>query len=147
MELISKLIYRARRQGLSIDNSDGVKLMNTITKKYVHILPNGKICSDDILGHDKALKNLMGEFLTKDPFIGSFICLPCTVTLCIGDGVSGEDVRFSKHCLEQCFENIKNFKVVKDENLLPSECMVKHEFVLSYKKRQVFIDACLSYLN
>ena len=146
MELISKLIYRARRQGLSIDNSDGVKLMNTITKKYVHILPNGKICSDDILGHDKALKNLMGEFLTKDPFIGSFICLPCHVTLYVGNMTSNENTRFAKHCLEQCFANIKNLKVVKDENLLPSECRIDHSYDLSYKKRQVFIDACLKYL-
>ena len=151
MGLISKLIYQARKQGLDIEKTDDdVKLMNIITKKYIHILPNGKICSDDILGHDKALKCLMPEFLIEESFnsfSGSFLSLPCNVRLHIGKGALKNDVIFAKHCLSQCFENIKNFEVVEDHDLQPHECMLKHEHALTYKERQAFIKACLEYLK
>ena len=146
MELISKLIYQARIKGLDITGmGDEVKLMNLITKRYVHIIPHGRACSDDTLGQDKALKCLMTEFLIES-FNDSIICIPCTVTLRVGDGTRIEDIRFARHCLEQCFANINNFRVVEDEDLLPHECRIEHEYVLSYKKRQAFIDACLEYL-
>lgn len=149
MRLISKLIYQAHIKGLDIDKSDGVKIKNSITKKYVHILPTGKICSDDILGQDKALKCLMNEFLVKDPllFSGSFINIPCDVVLHVGKKASREDIKFAKHCIKQCFENLKNFNVVKDDNLLQHECRIKHNYALSFKERQAFINACLEYLN
>ena len=147
MKIVSKLAYQARKQGLDIDLTDGVKIQNTINKKYVHILPNGKICSDDILGQDKDLKELMVEFLVEDPFSGSVICLPCNVTLFVGNGTREEKITFAKHCLSQCFANIKLFRVVKDETLLLSECRVEHDFALSFRERQAFIDACLEYLN
>lgn len=140
MKLLSKLKYKARKQGLDIDLSDGVKLTNFITKRYIHILPNGKVCSDDLLGHNKALKDLMGE----DPFSGS---LPCDVFLHVGRNTSQQEIIFSKHCLMQCFENIKIFEVVKDNDLLQHECRVDHEFDLSYKERQALIKACLKYLE
>ena len=146
MKLISKLSYQARIKGLDVTKSDGVKIKNSITKRYIHILPNGRICSEDTLGQDRALKELMKDFLIKDPFSGSSICIPCTVTLHVGNGALTNDIRFAKHCLEQSFANIKNFIVVEDETLLPHECRIDHEFVLSYKKRQAFIDACLDYL-
>ena len=150
MKLISKLQYQARKNGFDIDKSDGVKIMNTITKKYIHILPTGTICSNDILGHDKDLKRLMKEdFIIKDPslFSGSVICLPCSVFLHVGKNTSKEDITFATDCLMQSFANIKSFDVVKDENLLPSECMVKHKYVLSYKERQDLINSCLEYLK
>lgn len=149
MELISKLIYQARIKGLDIEkNDDDVKIMNIINKKYVHILPNGKICSDDILGHDHALKDLMPKiFLVEDPFSGSFICIPCNVMLHVGKNTSFEDITFAKHCLSQCFANIKNFHEITDCNLLSHECKIKHEYALSFKERQAFIKSCLEYLK
>ena len=148
MKLISKLIYQAHKQGLDVTkNGDEVKIMNFITKKYVKILPTGKICSEDLLGHDKALKGLMFDFLVKDPFSGSFLALPCNVYLHVGNGALKSDVIFAKHCLSQCFGNIKTFKLIKDNNLLSSECSIKHNYALTYKERQAFIKACLEYLN
>lgn len=148
MKLISKIIYQAHIKGLDIEKSDGVKLMNTVNKKYVHILPNGKICSDDILGHDAGLKELMPTFLIKDPllFSGSVLALPCNVTLHVGRDTDQKDIVFAKHCLKQCFANIKNFRIVKDNDLLQHECRIEHEYVLSFKERQAFINACLQYL-
>ena len=147
MKLISKLIYQANKKSLDIDKTDGVKIMNSINKKYMHILPNGRICSDDLLGHDHDLKCLMNEFLVKDPFSGSFLCLPCEVSLHVGKDADQRDITYSKHCIKQCFEYVKTFKVVKDDNLLPSECRIEHGFILSYKERQAFINACLEYLK
>lgn len=146
MKLISKLIYQAHRQGLDINISDGVKITNTINKKYIHILPNGRVCSEDTLGQDKDLKCLMTDFLVKD-FGGYSLAIPCNVTLHVGKGALKEDIIFAKHCLNQSFASIKTFRVVEDETLLPSECMVKQEFALPYKKRQAFINACLKYLK
>lgn len=149
MEIVSKLCYQARKKGLDIDKSDGVKITNPITKRYIHTLPTGKVCSDDILGQDKALKGLMSKFLIKDPFShsGSFIGLPCEVSLHVGKDASREDILFAKDCLIQSFACIKKFSVIKDNNLLSSECRVEHGFDLSYKERQAFINACLEYLN
>ena len=147
MKLISKLIYQANRQGLDIDKSDGVKIKNSINKKYVHILPTGKICSEDLLGHDHALKCLMSDFLVKDPFSGSFLTLPCNVYLHVGKDADPRDVIFAKGCLSQCFASIKNFEVIEDHDLQSHECRIKHEYVLSYKERQAFIKACLEYLK
>ena len=148
MKLISKLVYQARKNGLDITkNDDDVKLMNVITKRYVKILPNGKICSDDILGHDQDLKCLLPDFLIKDPFSGSYLSLPCNVYLHVGKKASDEDINFATHCLSQCFANIKTFKVIKDNNLLSSECMIDHNYDLSYKERQAFIKSCLEYLR
>ena len=149
MRLISKLLYKARKQGLDIERGDGVKIMNIINKRYVHILPTSTICSDDILGHDKDLKDLMKDFIIKDPFLysGSVICLPCNVTLYVGKGALKNDINFAKDCLAQSFVNIKEFKVVRDNNLLSHECMIKHEYALSFKERQAFINACLEYLK
>ena len=144
MKLISKLIYKAHKQGLEITKTDGVKIKNSVTKKYVHILPTGKIFSDDI--HDKDLKGLMPEFLVKDPFSGSSIALPCNVYLHVGNEALQNDINFATGCLSQCFENIKTFKVIRDDNLLSSECRIDHNFDLSYKERQAFINACLEYL-
>ena len=143
MKIISKLIYQARKHGFDVTVSDGeVKLMNLINKKYVHILPNGRICSEDTLGHDKALKCLMNKFLVED-----LISLPTRVTLHVGKGVLKTDINFAKCCLYQCFANIKNFNVKEDHDLLSHECKVDHEYVLSYKERQALINACLEYLN
>lgn len=149
MEILSKLCYQARIKGLDIDENDGVKIMNSINKKYIHILPTGKICSDDILGHDKALKGLMTDFLITDPMLysGSFLALPCDVSLHVGKKASQQDITFAKCCLMQSFAYIKTFKVVKDENLLSHECRIEHGFTLTYKERQAFINACLEYLN
>ena len=149
MELISKLIYQAHRQGLEIDMNDGVKIKNSINKKYIHILPTGKICSEDILGHDKDLKCLMPDFIVKDPFLysGSFLCLPMGVSLHVGKDASEEDVTFAKNCLMQSFENVKNFRVIEDHDLQSHECRIDHKFDLSVKERQAFIKACLEYLN
>lgn len=149
MEIVSKLIYQARKNGFDVDLNDGVLLKNIINKKYIHILPTGKICSDDLLGHDHALKGLMNEFLIKDPllFSGSFLCLPCNVFLHVGKKALQQDIIYAKHCLTQCFANIKNFEVVKDADLLPSECRVKHKYALTYKERQDLIKSCLEYLK
>lgn len=148
MKLISKLIYQANKKGLDIEKNDGVLLKNPITGKHIRILPNGKVCSDDILGHDHALKELMPEeFLIKDPFSGSSICIPCNVMLHVGKNTSFEDITFAKHCLSQCFANIKNFHEITDCNLLSHECMIKHEYALSFKERQALIKACLEYLK
>ena len=147
MRLLSKLIFQARKHGLDVDRNDGVKIQNTIHKKYIHILPNGRICSEDTLGQDKDLKCLMVKFLIKDPFSGSVICLPCNVTLYVGTGASNEDIGFAKHCLKQCFANIKNFNIKEDHDLLPNECRIEHEFTLSFRERQALINACLEYLN
>ena len=148
MQLISKLTYKARKLGLNITkNDDDVKIMNIITGRYVHILPTGKVCSDDILGHDKALKDLMNDFLVKDPFSGSSLTLPCKVYLHVGKDADPRDVTFAKHCLSQCFENIKNFKVIEDHDLQSHECRIEHNYALSYKERQAFISACLEYLQ
>ena len=146
MKLISKLIYLAHRKGLDIDTSDGVKITNIISNRYIHILPNGRICSNDILGQDTALKSMMNDFLIEE-FGGSFLALPNDVTLHIGKGTSKNEIIFAKHCLEQCFAKITNFKVKEDDNLLPTECRIEHEYVLSFKKRQAFIKACLEYLK
>ena len=150
MKLISKLCYQARKQGLDITKTcDGVKLLNTINKNYVHILPTGKICSDDILGHDKDLKCLMNEFLIEDPllFSGSVLALPCEVSLHVGKGALKEDITFAKGCLMQSFANIRNFKVIEDHELQSHECRIDHSFILSYKERKTFIKACLEYLK
>lgn len=147
MKLISKLVYQANKHGLDIDLSDGVKIKNIITKKYVHTLPTGKVCSNDLLGHDKDLKDLMSEFIVKDPFSGSCLALPCIVTLHVGKKASNEDIIFAKGCLMQSFAYVKDFKVVKDDDLLSSECRIDHSFDLSYKERQAFINACLEYLK
>lgn len=147
MQLVSKLIYQARKKGLDIYKSDSIKIQNKNTNKYIHILPTGKVCSEDILGHDKALKDLMTDFLVKDPFSGSFLALPCNVCLHVGREASHGDIIFATDCLTQCFAYVKTFKVVKDDNLLPSECHIEHGFVLTYKERQAFINACLEYLK
>ena len=149
MKLSSKLTYQAHVKGLDINKSDGVKIMNPVNKKYVHILPNGRICSNDILDHDKDLKGLMPEFLVKDPFLasGSFLALPVDVNLYIGKGASENDITFAKHCISQCFENMRSFNVIEDHDLQSSECKIEHEYVLSYKERQALIKACLEYLN
>ena len=122
MKLISKLSYQARKHGLDITvkSDDEVKLMNLTNKKYIHILPNGKVYSDNILGQDRALKELMTEFLIEE-FGGSFLTLPVKISLHISRDISREDLVYAKHCLEQCFANIKLFLLVKDEDLLPSE--------------------------
>ena len=146
MKIISKLVYQARRHGLDIDLSDGVKIKNSVTGKYIHILPTGRICSEDTLGQDKALKGLMNEFLTGS-LNDSVIALPKNVTLHVGNGNRKSEISFAKHCLKQCFANVKIFKLVEDDGLLPSECMVKHEFALPYKERHAFIKACLKYLE
>lgn len=148
MNLVSKLIYQAHKKGLGVCTNDGVKLKNSITKKYVHILPNGKVCSDDILGHDEDLKCLMPEdFMIKDPILGSFICIPCEVSLHVGKDTDQREISFAKHCIEQCFAYIKKFQIIKDDDLLSSECRIEHGFVLTYKERQTFIKACLDYLK
>ena len=148
MKVVSKLVYQARIKGLDIDLSDDdILLKNIITKKYIRILPNGKIFSEDLLGHDKDLKRLMPDFLIKDPFSGSCLALPCIVTLHVGKKASNEDIIFAKGCLMQSFAYVKDFKVVKDDDLLSSECRIDHSFDLSYKERQAFIKACLEYLK
>lgn len=148
MQVISKLTYQAHIKGLDVDKNDGVKIKNSINKKYIKILPNGKIFSGDIFGHDKDLKDLMPKnFIIKDPFSGSFVCLPCKVSLHVGRETTQKDITFAKDCLNQCFENVKNFKVVKDDDLLPTECWIDHSFDLSFKERQAFIKACLEYLK
>lgn len=148
MELISKIIYQARIKGLEIEQGDEVLLRNPITKKYLKILPNGKILSDDILGHDSALKELVPSSLVlNDPFSGSFICVPCEVTLRIGRETSDNEIFFAEGCLTQSFANIKNLTVVEDPNLLQHECRVDHKHDLSFKERQVLIKACLEYLK
>lgn len=148
MNLVSKLIYQANKKGLDVDTSDGVKLKNSINKKYIHILPNGKICSDDLLGHDKALKDLMTNFIIRDPFCnGSVISLPCNISLHVGKDTDQREISFAKHCIEQCFAYIKKFQIIKDDDLLSSECRIEHGFVLTYKERQTFIKACLDYLK
>lgn len=148
MKLISKLCYQARKKGLDVEKSDGVKLMNPINKKYVHILPNGKICSDDILGHDEGLKCLMTEFLVEDSllFSGSFLALPCDVFLHVGKGALKNEIDFAKDCLKQSFGKIRTLNVVVDNTLLQHDCMINHKYDLSYKERQAFIKACLQYL-
>ena len=148
MRLISKLIYKAHKRGFDVTkNDDDVKIQNINTKKYIKILPNGTICSDDILGHDQTLKGLMSEFLIEDPFSGSLLVLPCNVLLHVGKDTDQKDIIYAKHCLSQCFANVKNFKVIKDHDLQSHECRIDHSFDLSFKERQVFIRACLEYLN
>lgn len=143
MKLVSKLIYKANRQGLDVTKNDEVKLLNFVTKKYIKILPNGEICSDDILGHDKDLKCLMPDFLVKD----SFLALPCNVILYVGKGALQSDIIYAKHCLSQCFENIKNLEVIEDHDLQSHECRIDHNYDLSFKERQAFIKSCLEYLK
>ena len=150
MGLISKIKYRARIKGFDVTiNGDEVVISNLINKKYVKILPNGKIFSDDLKGHDRILKGFMSDnFLVRDPlsYSGSFICLPMEVCLHVGRETSRGDIILSENCLVQCFENIKKFRLVRDENLSPKECRIEHEFALSYRERQAFIKACLGYL-
>ena len=150
MGFISKLRYRARIKGFDVTtNGDEVVISNLINKKYVKILPNGKIFSDDLKGHDRILKGFVSDkFLIKDPLCdsGSFICLPKSVCLHVGRETPIGDIRFSEECLVQYFENIKKFRVIRDEDLLSTECMIEHEFALSYRERQAFIKACLGYL-
>ena len=107
MELLSKLTYQANRQGLDITKTcDEVKLMNFITKKYIKILPTGKICSEDLLGHDHALKCLMSDFLVKDPFSGSFLTLPCNVYLHVGKGLNPLSNQGHSICIFLSCENL-----------------------------------------
>lgn len=147
MELISKIIYRARIKGLEIEQGDEVLLRNPITKKYIKILPNGKIFSDDLLGHDSALKELLPKFITNDPFSGSFICIPCRVSLHVGRETPDTETMFAIDCLTQSFAKIKKLEVVEDPNLLQHECRVDHKHDLSFKERQALIKACLEYLK
>ena len=149
MKLTSKLCYQVRKKGLDITINYGIKIINSNNNKYIHILPNGKICSDDLLGHDKGLKDLLPNFLVKDPFLysGSFICLPCRVSLHVGKDTLSEDINFAEGCVKQSFASIKNFNVIKDDNLLSNECMINHEYDLSFKERQALIKACLGYLS
>ena len=150
MGLISKIKYRARIKGFDVTtNGDEVVISNLINKKYVKILPNGKIFSDDLKGHDRILKGFMSDnFLVRDPLCdsGSFICLPKSVSLHVGRETPIGDIRFSEECLVQYFENIKKFRVIRDEDLSPKECRIEHEFALSYRERQALIRACLGYL-
>ena len=150
MGLISKIKYQALIKGFDVTVIDGeVVIKNLTNKKYVKILPNGKIFSDDLKGHDRILKGFMSNnFLIKDPLCdsGSFICLPMEVCLHVGRQTSRGDIILSENCLVQCFENIRKFRVIRDEDLLPGECMIEHEFDLSYRERQALIRACLGYL-
>lgn len=147
MELINKLIYQARIKGLEIEQGDEVLLKNLINKKYIKILPNGKIFSDDNLGHDSALKELIPSMVVNDPFSGSFVCIPTEVTLRIGRETPDTEITFAIGCVKQSFANIRTLEVVEDQNLLQHECRVDHKHDLSFKERQVLIKACLEYLK
>ena len=151
MKLISKIKYQALIKGFDVTvNLDGeVVISNLINKKYVKILPNGKIFSDDLKGHDRILKGFMSDnFLVRDPLCdsGSFICIPMEVCLHVGRQTSDEEILFAKDCIKQCFENIKRFNVIRDDDLLSKECRIEQIHALSYRERQALIKACLGYL-
>lgn len=149
MKLVSKLLYQAKKNGLDITKNDDVKIQNINTKKYVKILPNGTICSDNTLGQDKDLKCLMNKFLIKDPLLasGSYLALPCKVYLHVGKDTDQKDIIYATQCLNHCFANIKNLEVIEDHDLQSHECRIDHSYDLSYKERQAFIKACLEYLK